>query len=114
MTNIPKIRELVFAGKYFEAQTLATQKVMSSTNQGMPYQPFGDLRISFPGHARYTDYYRDLNLDSATTSVRYKVDGVTYKRETFTSFTDQVVILIYNDIVHIFISNYCLILLLSC
>ena len=93
LTNIPKIRELVFAGKYFEAQTLATQKVMSPTNQGMPYQPFGDLRISFPGHSRYTDYYRDLNLDSATTSVRYKVDGVTYKRETFTSFTDQVVII---------------------
>jgi alpha-L-fucosidase 2 len=93
LTNIPKIRELVFAGKYFEAQTLATQKVMSPTNQGMPYQPFGDLRISFPGHSRYTDYYRDLNLDSATTSVRYKVDGVTYKREIFTSFTDQVVII---------------------
>jgi len=93
LTNIPKIRELVFAGKYVEAQTLATQKVMSPTNQGMPYQPFGDLRISFPGHSRYTDYYRDLNLDSATTSVRYKVDGVTYKRETFTSFTDQVVII---------------------
>lgn len=93
LTNIPKIRELVFAGKYFEAQTLATQKVMSATNQGMPYQPFGDLRISFPGHTRYTDYYRDLNLDSACTSVRYKVDGVSYKRETFTSFTDQVVII---------------------
>jgi alpha-L-fucosidase 2 len=93
LTNIPKIRELVFAGKYVEAQTLATQKVMSPTNQGMPYQPFGDLRISFPGHSRYTDYYRDLNLDSATTSVRYRVDGVTYKRETFTSFTDQAVII---------------------
>ena len=93
LTNIPKIRELVFAGKYFEAQTLATQKVMSPTNQGMPYQPFGDLRISFPGHTRYTDYYRDLNLDSACTSVRYKVDGVTFMRETFTSFTDQVVII---------------------
>jgi alpha-L-fucosidase 2 len=92
LENIPKVRELVFAGKYLEAQTLATDKVMAKTNSGMPYQPFGDLRISFPGHTRYTDYYRDLNLDSACTSVRYKVDGVTYKRETFTSFTDQVVI----------------------
>lgn len=93
LTNIPKIRELIFAGKYVEAQALATQKVMSATNQGMPYQPFGDLRISFPGHTRYTDYYRDLNLDSACTSVHYKVDGVSYKRETFTSFTDQVLII---------------------
>lgn len=89
---IPKVRELVFAGKYTEAQDLATEKVMSQTNHGMPYQTFGDLRIAFPGHARYTNYYRDLNLDSARTTVRYKVNGVTYTRETFTSFTDQVVI----------------------
>ncbi|MDD4968846.1 MAG: glycoside hydrolase family 95 protein [Paludibacter sp.] len=91
LLNIPKVRELVFAGKYLEAQTLATQKVMSQTNSGMPYQPFGDLRISFPGHTRYTDYYRELSLDSARVLVKYKNDGVTYKREIITSFTDQVV-----------------------
>ena len=89
---IPKVRELVFAGKYLEAQDLATEKVMSNTNSGMPYQTFGDLRIAFPGHSGYTDYYRDLNLDSACATVRYKVDGVTYNREIFTSFTDQVII----------------------
>jgi alpha-L-fucosidase 2 len=87
---IPKVRELVFAGKYTEAENLATDKVMSQTNHGMPYQTFGDLRISFPGHAAYTDYYRELNLDSARATVRYKVAGVTYTREAFTSFTDQV------------------------
>ncbi|NDV64716.1 glycosyl hydrolase family 95 catalytic domain-containing protein [Bacteroides sp. 224] len=88
---IPKVRQLVFEGKYLEAQTLATEKVMAKTNFGMPYQPFGDLRISFPGHTRYTDYYRELSLDSARAIVTYKVDGVTYRRETITSFTDQVV-----------------------
>lgn len=90
---IPKVRELVFARKYEEAQNLATEKVMSQTNSGMPYQTFGDLRIAFPGHARYSDYYRDLNLDSARATVRYKVDGVSFQREIFTSFTDQVVII---------------------
>lgn len=89
---IPKVRELVFAGKYEAAQQLATEKVMSQTNHGMPYQTFGELRISFPGHSRYTGYYRDLNLDSARATVSYKVDGVTFTRETFTSFTDQVMI----------------------
>ncbi|WP_321480018.1 glycoside hydrolase family 95 protein [uncultured Bacteroides sp.] len=90
---IPKVRDLVFAGKYLEAQTLATEKVMAKTNSGMPYQTFGDLRISFPGHARYADYYRELSLDSARALVRYKVDGVNYKREMITSFTDQVVMI---------------------
>ena len=88
---LPKVRELVFAGKYMEAQDLATEKVMSNTNSGMPYQTFGDLRISFPGHTRYSDYYRELSLDSARALVRYEVDGVTYQREMITSFTDQVV-----------------------
>lgn len=88
---IPKVRELVFAGKYLEAQTLATEKVMAKTNSGMPYQSFGDLRIAFPGHTRYSDYYRELSLDSARAIVRYEVDGVQYQRETITSFTDQVV-----------------------
>ena len=88
---IPKVRELVFAGKYLEAQTLATEKVMAKTNSGMPYQTFGDLRIAFPGHTRYTHYYRELSLDSARALVRYEVDGVQYQREILTSFTDQVV-----------------------
>ncbi len=89
---IPKIRELVFEGKYKEAQDLATAHVKSATNQGMPYQTFGDLRINFPGHNRYDNYYRDLSLDSARTVVKYSVDGVNYTRETFSSFPDEVVI----------------------
>ena len=93
LENIPKVRQLVFEGKYQEAQTLATEKVMAKTNSGMPYQSFGDLHISFPGHARYSNYYRELSLDSARTVVRYDVDGVTYQRETLTSFADQVVMI---------------------
>lgn len=89
---LPKIRELVLAGKYKEAQDLCTAHVKSKTNQGMPYQPFGDLRLNFPGHTRYTNYYRELSLDSARAVVRYEVDGVCFQRETFTSFPDQVVI----------------------
>lgn len=89
---IPEVRDLVFAGKYEEAQTLATDKVMSQTNHGMPYQTFGDLRISFPGHSTYSHFYRDLNIDSAVATVRYRVDGVTYTREVFSSFPDQVIV----------------------
>ncbi|MCD7901776.1 MAG: glycoside hydrolase family 95 protein [Bacteroides sp.] len=88
---IPKVRQLVFEGKYLEAQTLATEKVMAKTNSGMPYQSFGDLRISFPGHTRYTQYYRELSLDSARAIVTYQVNGVNYRREMITSFADQVV-----------------------
>ena len=82
---LPKVRQLIFEGKYKEAQDLANEKVMpvaAGQNMGMPYQPFGDLYIAMPGHTRYTDYERWLDLDEAKSVVRYKVDGVQYERET--------------------------------
>lgn len=88
---IPEIRKLLTEGKYEAAQQLANQQIKSSNN-GMPYQPVGDLRIQFPGHNNCTNYYRDLNIANATASVRYDINGIQFKREIFTSFTDQVLI----------------------
>jgi len=89
---VEKARKLIFEGKYLEAQTLATEKIMSQTNHGMPYQTFGDLFISFNGHDRYENYYRDLDIENATASVSYEVDGVKYKREVLSAFEDQVIL----------------------
>ncbi len=82
--TLPQVRRLLFEGKYQEAQDLANDKVMpvgAKQNMGMPYQPFGDLYISMPGHAQYTDYERWLDLDNGKSVVRYTVDGVRYERE---------------------------------
>ena len=82
---LPEVRQLIFEGKYKEAQTLADAKVMPRAvdkNMGMPYQPFGDLYIAMPGHADYRNYERWLDLDNARSVVRYTVDGVRYERET--------------------------------
>ena len=82
--TLPQVRRLLFEGKYQEAQNLANDKVMpvgAKQNMGMPYQPFGDLYISMPGHAQYTDYERWLDLDNGKSVVRYTVDGVRYERE---------------------------------
>ncbi|WBL24656.1 glycoside hydrolase family 95 protein [Zunongwangia sp. HGR-M22] len=88
---LPKVRELIFEGKYKEAQDLATSDIRSQTNNGMPYQTFGNVYISFPGHQNYTNYYRDLDIQNAVASVSYEVDGVTYKREILSAFKDDVV-----------------------
>ncbi len=88
---IPEIRKLLVEGKYEEAQKLANDKV-KSTNSGMPLQPVGDLLIQFPNHENATNYYRDLDLANAIASVRYDVNGTQFKREIFSSFTDQVII----------------------
>ncbi|MDL2242069.1 glycoside hydrolase family 95 protein, partial [Bacteroidales bacterium OttesenSCG-928-L03] len=89
---LDQVRKLVFEGRYLEAQDLATAKIMSRTNHGMPYQTMGDLFISFPGHENYSDYYRELDINRALGTVTYTSNGIRYKREIFTSFTDQAII----------------------
>ena len=93
---LPKVRELVWAGKYKEAQDLANEHVMPSldrnNNKGMPYQPFGDLIISSPNIGNYTQYYRELSLDSARSVVTFKANGVNYKREYIASLADNVIL----------------------
>lgn len=90
-TYLPKVRELVWQGKYKEAQDMATQHVMAKTNAGMPYQPFGDLYISFPGLEDYADYRRELSLDSARCVTTFRSKGVTYKREYISSLSGNVI-----------------------
>jgi alpha-L-fucosidase 2 len=89
---LPKVRQLIFEGKYKEAQDLVNQKFISKNSQGMPYQTAGSLYLSFPGHENFTNFNRELNIETAVTTVRYDVDGITYKREVFASFPDQVII----------------------
>jgi len=89
---LPEVRQLIFTGKYQEAQDLANRKFISRNSQGMPYQTAGNLTLSFPGHANFTNYYRELNIETAVTLTRYDIDGVTYQREVFASYPDQVMI----------------------
>ena len=69
------------------------EKKFRTPRNGMPYQTIGSLKLHFDGHENYTDYYRDLDLTRAVATTRYKVNGVTYTRELFTSFADNVVIM---------------------
>ena len=88
---LPKVRQLVWEGKYKEAQDMATKHVQAQTNSGMPYQPFGDLFINFPGIHQYQNYYRELSLDSARAVIRYTANGVEYRREYISSLADNVI-----------------------
>ncbi|MCR4853802.1 MAG: glycoside hydrolase family 95 protein [Prevotella sp.] len=91
---LPKVRQLIYEGKYKEAERLANEKVMpvgDGQNMGMPYQPFGDVYLSMPGHAAYTGYERLLDLDNARSVVRYTVDGVEYERETIAPLGSKVI-----------------------
>ncbi len=86
------IRQLIFDGKYPEAQEMAGEKILAKNGFGMPYQTVGSLRLNFDGHDTFTNFRRDLDLSKALATVNYTVNGVDYKREVITSFADQLVI----------------------
>lgn len=93
---LPLVRKLIFEEKYKEAETLAMSKVprkaFADNNYGMPYQTVGDLWIDFPDLKNVTNYYRELNLQNAISSVTFEKDGTRYKREYFASAIDQVIV----------------------
>jgi alpha-L-fucosidase 2 len=89
---LPEVRKLIFEGKYKEAQDLANEKIISKTSHGMAYQTVGNLKLNFPGHENYSGYIRELDLEKAMVSSRYKLNGINYTTTVFSSFPDQVII----------------------
>ncbi len=54
------------------------------------YQSLGDIYIDSEGSEGYTDYLRTLDLDNSLSTVSYKVGGVTFNREYFISYPDNI------------------------
>ncbi len=88
---LPEIRQLINEGKHAEASDLAEKTITSQGANGMPYQTAGNLLINFPAHKNAGNYYRELDITNAIARTSYTVNGVTYQREIFSSFIDQVI-----------------------
>lgn len=88
---LPKVRELIFAGKIAEAEALANQTLMAKPLTQMPYQMLGDLILEFPNLDTTSDYHRELDLDSAMATTRFKAGGVKHLRQVVASPTDQII-----------------------
>jgi alpha-L-fucosidase 2 len=89
---LPEVRRLVSEGKYKEAEALIDTDMMAVPRGQMPYQTVGNLRLAFD-HAEGENYWRDLNLETATASVGYSVGEVHYQREIFASAPDEVIVI---------------------
>ncbi|HEV7288109.1 glycoside hydrolase family 95 protein [Sphingomonas sp.] len=90
---LPRVRELVWAGKYKEAQDLADETLVGRPARQMSYQPIGDVLLLFQGIENARDYRRTLDLDGALATTRFKLRRVTHLREAFASAVDRVVAL---------------------
>lgn len=87
---VQPIAELVRGGKLTEAEQLL-KKLQGPYTQS--YQPLGDLVLQFGHAAKTSEYSRSLDLSRAIHTVAYMVEGVTYRREMFASFPDQVLVI---------------------
>ena len=90
--SLEEVRKLIFDGKYKEAQDLVNKNFFTKASHEMPYQTVGNLKLTFPGHENYTNYYRELDLEKAIASSRYESNGVKYETSVFSSFSDQVIV----------------------
>jgi alpha-L-fucosidase 2 len=86
---LPKVRELIFAGRYAEASQLADETMISRPVKQMQYQPLGELRVEFEGLGDVDDYQRELDLDTAIARSTFRVGRTNHVRETFVSPVDQ-------------------------
>ncbi len=91
--GLAEIRQALFENRRKDAQALCDEYINTPGPHGMPYQTAGSLVLDFDGTEGYSDYYRELDLNRAVSTTTYSVDGVKYTRESFVSFTDQVVVM---------------------
>lgn len=90
---LPRIRQLIFEGRNAEAQALCGPAICSPSANGMPYQTVGSLHLDFDGISDYSNYYRDLDITNAIATTRFTAGGVTYTREAYTSFPEQLLVI---------------------
>jgi alpha-L-fucosidase 2 len=90
---LPKIRELLAAGKNKEAGGFAKTNFLGTPARQKAYQPFGDLRLHFYGVENPTEYRRELDLNSAIAGVSFHANGTAFRREAFASYPDQAIVL---------------------
>jgi alpha-L-fucosidase 2 len=89
---LPQIRQLLAEGRQPQAEALATQEFMGDPIRQAAYQVFGNLRIQIPRHWNVSNYRRQLSLDHAVVTVRYEVGEVSFTRQAFCSYPDQVLV----------------------
>jgi alpha-L-fucosidase 2 len=95
--SLPEIRQLLFAGKYAEADALVRSKLLIGRGEGNSYQTMGELLVTSDVKGEPTDYRRSLDLDTGVATTTFKLEGVTHRREVFASVPDQVIIVHYSS-----------------
>jgi alpha-L-fucosidase 2 len=91
--QLPEIRAALAAGEYAKAEKLTAEYLTSPAAYTASYQTLGDLVFDYAlPSSQPTHYWRWLDLTRALTGVAFEAGGVTYRRETFASHPDHVIV----------------------
>jgi alpha-L-fucosidase 2 len=90
-TILPQVRQAIFEGKYDTATAL--WKKMQGPYSAR-YLPLADLWLQMnTSDTIASEYYRDLDIENATATVRYTLNGIRYTREAFISHPAKVMVI---------------------
>lgn len=96
LESLPLMQQLIFEGKYSEAERLGSRKFLSLVGNEMAYQTIGSLKVEFTDRRAdrrdLTGYSRELDIANAIARAEYNVGSTRFTEEVFSSFTDQLVI----------------------
>jgi alpha-L-fucosidase 2 len=102
LAALPEVRQLLFDGKYTEANAVAIKKLICkglgskfADGANVPFgcfQTLGDLTLKFDAPGLPRDYRRTLDLDTALATVSYQLGDATFTREVFASAPDQALV----------------------
>ncbi|WP_407430380.1 glycosyl hydrolase family 95 catalytic domain-containing protein [Arcticibacter sp.] len=84
------VRNALFSDSIDKAVSLLMKMQGPDTEM---YQPLGDILLKHHFKSAPSNYYRDLNMTTATATTRFSADGVNYSREIFASAPDQILVI---------------------
>lgn len=88
--NIPAIREALKNEDYKLADELQ-RKVQGKFSES--YAPLGTMFLDFKTEGKTQNYYRELDISNAVSTVKYEVNGIKYTREYFVSHPDNIFVI---------------------
>jgi len=90
--RLETLREMLFQGKYAGAERYCQEEFMVEDTVEARYQPLGFLRMTFDQPEEADEYRRELDIGRAIARVTFEQNGVQYRRETFVSPVDDVIV----------------------
>src|SRR6266446_50274 len=62
--SLAEVKRLLLAGKPKEAEELADKTIIATPRRMPPYQTLGDMELRFSKQENFTEYRRELDLDT--------------------------------------------------